>query len=552
MFFNLKYMKKIIFILLGLIIITGALGYFYYQRNIFSQDRLRFEISAPEEVKTGEEVEYLLRYQNNSDTRMEEVRLLFEYPENVIPVEPEEVREEITRRGGLRREVEVGELNPGEEKTTSFRARPLGREGDSLKASAWIRYVPKNLAARFEAEREHLATISEVPIDFSLQIPSEVDPNKEESIRVHLSSQIEHPLKDLVVRVAYPSGFNFVRSTPGTDAKDKDEWPISVLNRGDSRTVDIDGVIGGSPGDAKVFNATLGVWQNERFIPLKEASRGTSISRSSLILDLQVNGGTDHVAETGELLHYEVFFRNIGEETMEDLFLLVDLDENTLDMNQVEPVDGRFQEDRGVIIWSHTFDYDLESLKKDEDGSVEFWVRVKEDLPYYPEIKVSAAMERAERSLETKVNTRLAAGKKVIREGSPFDPEGPFPFEEGERSTYTVKWELESLFNDMKDVVIKSRLPEGAGLTGEKESERDVSLSYSSGTREIEIEIDKLPAGSTEEIFAEVEIEPLEDPEGEDKVIYETEIHGKDTWTGKEISQKLPASFFDQILEISL
>ncbi len=545
-------MKKIIFILIGLIILTGALGYFYYERNIFSQDRLRFEIAAPENVKTGEEMEYLLRYQNNSDVRVEDVVLLFKYPENVVPIEPEEEKEHITRRSGLRREVEVGELNPGEEKTTSFRARPLGKEGDSLEASAWMRYVPKNLAARFEEEREHLATISKVPVDFSLQIPSAVDPIKEESIRVHFSSQVDYPLTDMEVRLTYPSEFSFIRSTPKTDAGDKNEWAVSVLNKGDSKTIDIDGIIGGNPGDAKVFNAVLGIWRGDRFIPLKEASRGTSISRSSLILDVQVNGRTDYVAEAGELLHYEVFFRNIGEETMEDLFLLVDLDKDTLNMDEVEPMDGRFQEDRGVIIWSHTFNSVLKSLKQDEDEGVEFWVRVKEDLPYYPEIKIDAAMERAEKSLETKISTLLALDKRVIREGSPFEPQGPFPFEEEEKSTYTVKWEVESLFNDMEDVVINSSLPEGARLTGEKESEREIALSYSSGTREIEIELEKLPAGTPTEIFLEVEIEPLEELEDESKVIYDTEVSGKDTRTEEIISRKLPAIFFDQILEISL
>ncbi len=546
-----EIMKKIIFILIGLIIITGALGYFYYQRNIFRQDRLRFEITAPESVKTGEEVEYLIRYRNNSDTRLENVVLLFEYPEDALPIETEE-DDDITRRGGRRREVKIGELNPGEERTTSFSARFFGKEGATMEASAWIRYVPRNLAARFEAKREHVAVISEVPIDLDLQVPSAVDPNKEESFRILFSSDIDYPLTDLELRVGYPSGFNFVRSAPQTDAAARNEWSIPVLNKGDSGTVDIDGVIGGSPGDARVFNAVLGIWKEDRFITLKEVSRGTSIARSSLILDIQVNGETEYVAEAGELLHYEVFFRNIGRDTLENLFLLVDLDKDTLNMDQIEPVEGRFQEDRGVIIWSHTFDYVLQSLGSDEDGSVEFWARVKEDLPYDPEVKVEAKMERAEKSLATKVNTRLSLDRKVVREGSPFEPKGPFPFEEGEVSTYTVKWEIESLFSSMEDVVVSSRLPEGARATGEKESDRDVTLSYSSGRREVEVELEELPAGTPAEIFFEVEIDPLFDFEDEDEVLGETNVSGKDKRTQNEISGTLPGVFFDEILEISL
>ncbi len=535
---NNKKLKNIILSLFILIIITGAVGLTLYQRNKMGEDRLRFEIEASESIKTGEEFEYTLRYRNNSDTRFENVSIIFEYPPNVEAIDDED-NDNITIRGEHRREVEVGELDPGEEKVTVFKGRAFGKKGDTLKAHAQVRYIPRNLTARYQVDREHIAKINEVPIDFLFEIPSTIDPNTEESFRLRFYSDISYPLSNLEIRVNYPDGFRFQRSTPNTDERNNNVWKWPVLNQGEDGTIDIDGVLEGSPGDGKIFSAVLGIWRNERFIVLKEASRGTSLSQSDLLLDIQVNGEEDYIASPGELLHYEIFVKNIGENTIEDLFLLVDLDRETLDLNRVEPVKGRFQEGRGVIIWSYAFDSGLYSLREDEERRLEFWVEVKEDnLPYEPEINVKASIERARKEITTKVNTVLTAKQEVIREGSPFAEFGPFPFEIGEESNYVIRWEASSLFSDLNNVIIETTIPEGTRVTGER-FPNDINISFNSSTGEVSISKENLFAGSSEDIFIEVEIKPEREIEEDDYLVGETIISGEDRSTGEDITTSL-------------
>lgn len=542
-------LRKIMFILLGLLLIVGPLGYFFYQRNIFGQDKLRFDITAPDTVNAGEEVEYIVRYRNNSDTRLEEVTLTFEYPENSIPLESEE-DENVKKRGNLRREINVEELNPGEEKISVFKTILLGEEGSSFEASAAIRYVPRNLAARYESKRDHVIVIDKIPISFDFQIPTTVDPDRENSFRLRFSSEIDYPLTDLEVRFTYPTDFRVIRSTPEPETENKNIWTWPVLNKGDDGTIDIDGVLLGEPGDAKIFSAVLGVYVNDVFITLKEASRGTAISRSNLLLDMQVNGQAEYIANPGELLHYEIFFRNIGKETLENLFLLVDLDKNTLNLDQIESMDGRFQEERGVIIWSHNFNYALLSLKENEEGRVEFWARVREDLPHNPEIKVKATIERAEKTLATKVNTRISLDQEVIRKGSPFEIIGPFPFKEEETSNYAIRWRVKNYFNDVRNISIRTKLPADARVTGDKSLE-DVLLSFNSSTREVVMDIDSMLAGEVKEIFFEVEITPERDFKVEDILLNEGTITAEDRQTGSIISAISGAVFLDQVLELN-
>ncbi len=541
-----KKLKKIIISLLIVLFVTVALGYFYYQKNIFWQDEVRFEIIAPEFVEAGEEVKYQLRYKNNSDVRLEDMTIVFEYPENSLIIEEEE--EDVIKRGDLRREIRIDELNPGEEETVNFVSLPLGKKNQILQARAWMSYVPRNLTARYEIERTHTLKIEEVPLDLSFQMPSTMDTEKEQSIRVLFSSKMEYPLTDLEVRLFYPDGFEFIRSTPQTDTEENNMWPWPVLNEGDDGAIDIDALISGEPGEAKVFKALIGTWQDNNFIPLKEVSRGTSISESHILLDILINGKEDYIASPGEFVQYEIFFRNLGSETIEDLFLLADLDNQAMDLSKVEPMSGRFQEDRDIIIWSHVFKSELKSLREDEEGKVEFWVEVSEDLYYEPEMTLHVSMEKAREMITTKLNTSLDISQEILFEDSPFEDGGPFPLERGEKSNYALNWEVSSLFSDISDITIKTRLPREVEV-GEEKIPEEANLSFNSATGELKIEIEELEVEEVEEFFIELSVTPWENVEKEDVFLYGVEVSAKDEHTKERVTTSLPAITMEEFLK---
>ncbi len=545
---NQQKFKNIIFALMLLIVVTGVVGYVYvYQRNIFGEDRVRFEIEASEKVEVGEKMNYTLRYRNNSDVRLENVKLFFEYPDNVKPIE-EDGEEDVIIRGDLRREINVGELNPGEEKVTRLAARPFGEEGSLLRAEARIRYIPKNLTSRYQTEREHLVEITGVPVDFYFDLPSVVSSGDQEVFRLLLSSNISYPLEDLEIRADYPDGFNLRKSSPVAKMDGNNRWGIPVINQGESKAIDIEGSLSGNPGDSKIFGAALGIWIRDDFVTLKDISRGVSIFESDIFIDARVNEERDYIASPGELLHYQITYKNIGERTLEDLSLLVELDRETLDFDKVEVIDGIFQKNRGLIIWSEAFGSGISSLRAGEEGVMEFLVEAKEDLPRNPEIEVSASLEGESKKISTKVATVLSFDQEIVREGSPFGEMGPFPFEEGEKSNYAVKWTMRSSFNDIEDVEARTWLPEGAEIT-EKIKPEEVGISFNASTGEVLIEMKELSAGTGKEIFFEVEIEPQREPQEEKRLTGEAAFSGKDSHTGRSVEKRAEEIFLEDLLE---
>lgn len=538
-------MKKLVLITLIITIIAAGVGWFYYQKNIFSEDVLRFEIVAPGRADLGDMVEYILRYKNNGDIRLEDASIVFEYPRNSFPQESED--EDIIKRGDLRREIYVGDIDPGEEGSISFSARLFGKEGTVSSASAWINYRPRNLNVRYESKREHSAIIESASITFDLEIPSTVESEKETYFRLRYFSNIDHPLTNLEVRMEYPSGFTFESSSP--QREEEGEWTIPVLNRAEGGVIEIVGSIEGEPREPKVFKATLGIWRGNVFIPLKEVSRGTSIAIPSLFISMQANNSPRHIANPSEFIYYELFFKNIGEETMENLFLMVQLDRDIFDFEEVEPINGRFQKEAGSIIWNHTLAPQLRYLSSGEEGSVSFWVKVDESLPRNPEGRVTVILDGAREEFTTMVNTQMALFQEIITEESPFESTGPFPLTKGVASTYTVKLEALNYYTDARDVTVKTTLPPEAKITGEIDPEES-SLSFDSRTGEVVWNIENLQGGTgtmrpSKKIFFEVSIVPGEETE---ELAGEAVMRGEDTRTKEIVTAKAPAVIVDASL----
>ena len=84
--------------------------------------------------------------------------------------------------------------------------------------------------------------------------------------------------------------------------------------------IKIKGVISAGAGSQLNFSARLGMWQEGRFIVIKEASHEVQVIQPLLFISQQINGLSNYAASLGETLNYEVFFRNIGSTSFDNLF----------------------------------------------------------------------------------------------------------------------------------------------------------------------------------------------------------------------------------------
>ncbi len=534
---------KLIKVVIILTIILGIAGFWYYQRNIYSKETLRVEILGPEEVEMAQEIEYIVKYKNNGNIRLEEPKLIFEYPKNSIVI-GEEIRSEnqelpLKEKESLRQEKELEDIYPGQERTFHFKARLLGKENTAKIAKVWLSYKPKNLKTRYESATTFTTLIKSVPLTFEFDFPSKVEPGRKTLFRLNYFSNIDYPISNLRIKIEYPAGFEFFESQP--KSLGKTEWEIPLLNKAGGGRIEVSGILRGEVQESKIFRANLGIWQEGEFVLLKEAIKGIEITRPSIFLSYQINNSPQYSARPGDYLYYEIFFKNTGEEALENLFLVVQLEGGVLDFDTLQAGAGQFQKDSNSIIWDHIVVPQLRLLSSMEEGKVGFWVRVKDDFSLKnPQIKTKISLSEAKEEFITKINTKLAISQRGYFNKGPFKNYGPLPPKVGNATTYTIFWQAKNFYNDVKNLKVKANLPFQVRLTGEISS-KEAKFSFDPQSREIVWEIGELAAGKGisgpgPEISFQVALTPDSTQRGEiPELISQVKIIGEDIWTGERV-----------------
>ncbi len=525
-------MKKIIIFILILGASLGITGYYYYQKNTYSREVLKLEILGPDQSPAFEEIEYLVKYKNNGNITLEEPELIFQYPENSLPVGEDSPR--ATKQ--------LEDIYPGEERTIPFKARLFGKEEETKKAQATLRFRPKNLKAFYESKTTFTTKITFVPLTFELDIPSKVEPGRETQFFLNYFSNSDWPLSNLTIKIEYPSGFEFIASRP--QALEKTEWNLPILNKTEGGRIEVNGKLTGEAKEQKIFRATLGIWQQGEFIQLKESIKGAEIIKSSLSIFQQINGDSQYIANPGDLLHYEIFFRNIGEEPFKDLFLVARLEGRAFDLDTVKTEFGQFNKGDNSILWDWREVSKLRFLGQADEGKVEFWINLKRDLEQTsPQDKNFALkniilLSQAREEAETKISSRLEVSQKGYFQDEVFGNTGPLPPRVGENTTYTVIWQVKNYYNDVKNVKVRMILPPQVRLTGEI-FPQDARLTFDSQSREIVWEVGDLGPGAgifnqPPNVSFQVSLTPSLDQRGQTPEIGGTSrISGEDTWVGK-------------------
>ncbi len=522
--------RKFIIFLVLLAVIVGMAGFYYYQKNAYSKESLKLEILGSEEAEGYQEIEYIVKYKNNGNIRLEEPTLTFEYP-----------KFSIVENNILRKEVELEDIYPGQEETLSFKARLIGGEGETRIAKVMLSYRPKNIKPYYKSTTTFTTIIKSVPLNFNFDLPSKIESGKNLKFTLNYYSNIDYPLSNLRVKIKYPFDFEFVESNP--QSLEKTEWEILSLNKAEGGRIEILGRIGGGIGEQKIFEAELNTWKEGEEILLKKATKGVEITKPALYITQQINGNPEYIANAGDSLHYEIFFKNIGEEPLTDLFLITTLEGEAFDLETLKAFGGEYNPGDNSIRWEWQRVGDLQFLDVQREGKVEFWVKLKTEWEIPSSegkalIKNKIYLSQAKEEFVTKVNSKLEISQRGYFRAEVWESSGSIPPKVGQTTTYTIIWQAKNYYNEIKNVKVKATLPKNIKLTGEIFPEEETGkFTFDSDSREIVWDIGDLKVGQgvfnpSPNISFQIAFTPNISQRGKTpKIIGEAEITGEDQWT---------------------
>jgi len=463
-----------ILILVAILLFIAAILIFWFGGSSFSERSVTLQLEGPERAFSGDEVTYTVTYSNNTRTDLQDLKFRFVYPENSIVIDAEGNFSENTTVT-----FEIEKLDAGKSETKEFKAFLVGDKGSVLYGKVDMTYRAGGINSSFEKKPITVATtIIGMPVPLTLSAPPTAVAGQEITYTLDYRNETENDISDLRFRFAYPEGFTPKRFTP-QPSEGNTTWNVATLRKGSGARISITGTITGNERDNRTVVMTLQRKVNNTYINYEKAEAATLISSPLLNVRTVVNGSRDFTASPGEFLTYTITYRNNSTYTFSGLNLLAALEGEMYDLTTLDPAGGFFDDSRKTIIWNSGSVPKFSSLGPQQGGNIEFRVRLKsgfsgtlgsknffvkttatlitQDIP----TGLDADEVSTQDSLITKISTEPTISQRMYYQHVSFGSSGPMPPVVGQKTKFTVTWQITNPGNTVNNAVVKATLPSG-------------------------------------------------------------------------------------------
>lgn len=553
-----KFMKAVIATLLGAVAAGAALFFLLYAATRGQEAEV--VIDSRRFVESGEVVTIPVLVKNVSGSALREVEAVLVLPSGSLvragvvdaPAPPR-----MTRK--------IEDIEPGEERTAEFTVRLFGRQGEEKIIEAAVLYRPDRLRARFVARASQAIAVRSVPLALSWDLPETLRRGQEVEARVHFVSHAELPFDSVWLKIDYPAGFAFGSADP-KPAVGETLWNVGLIEPGQTGFITFRGTIQGEERERKTFGAGLGLFSPEtkEWRPYVDASRDAEIASVPLLIETFINDARSSVIQPGDPLIVLIRYRNRTSETLKNIRISSRLEGSILDFASIQADKGGvFDAEKRAVVWGPGATAELQELKSDQGGEVRIRVQTRLTPPVRDAgdrnlaVQVRTSIEPLtipeafagtdlafEDALEFKVATKVLFSGRTLQRSSPIPSIGPLPPRVGEKTTYTIVWDVRNFTNDLLDVEVRAGLPpnvrwEGAAFPQEE------SLLFLPAASEVRWSVKRVAAGTgiltpAKSVAFQVSVIPAEsDAGGRISLIHSSELRATDAFTAREIRQSI-------------
>ncbi len=542
------YRKK--FALVGVLFFVVAVvvsGFFLFVgKNTISGENISITASGPIAVGGGEEVQFQVSIANQNVVPIQSATLIVEYPDGTQSAT--EVNKELNVERQSLETIGTGELI-----NIPIKARFFGEENEEKEVKVSIDYRIDGSNATFHKEATPLRfKVSTSPVVMTFDTVKTISSGQEIDVTLTVQSNSPTPLTDILVKVAYPEGFDFTSSVPDT-VSGEETWKFATIKPNEKKTITIKGLITGYENDARKFSATAGVANatNKNALASMLANAQTEISIEQPFLDVGVviNGSTNETAviDGSGVANVEVIYENKLNTTIYNGKVLVELSGNALNEFEVKSASGFYDSSKNTITWDSVDEQSLKEVLPGKKSLLVFSLDPKNGIGRAPEMKLNITV-KGQRIYEDRVPQELVGtAMRTVKVESiptitsvalydmgPFTNTGPTPPVAEKVTQYTFTLKMETGANDVTGAEVTAVLPQYMSwldlVTGGDE------VAYNSATRMIKWSIGSVEANSAEEVSMQVSFLPSLSQVGTTPTILEAQrFKATDRFTGTVI-----------------
>lgn len=535
------------------VIAFGASGAYYFGAFSAGGDGAQLIFKAPDKVFYGIPFELSIGVGNNSAEVWRDVALSLSLPEGMAFVDGVSVKSVAIK--------ELGMLGEGSLTDVHFKLVAVRAAGDTDASSpsshdieARLTYALGKGGAVFEKREEWRPSALMPAITMALSFPETVKSGEMLKIIIDYANAVDADIDRLSLRVEYPEGFIFEKATSEADA-DNARWDIGALPKGSKGSIVIFGRlrdVGRGAFKASMRRDGAGLFQ-----PIASAEGAIAVEEPPLTVAIDVNDSPEYAARLGETLIYTIAYSfDAGADPKGGITVRAMLLSQLFDFASVSVNDGGSLKSEGAagapqIMWRV-------DNPDAEGGSVSFTVKVKNEygikrlsdrnftLKLRAEVRAGSTVGSAEREIKVSGDTRVEARGYFRDAASLMVNKGVMPPLVGVPTQYTVHWTVKNYATDVKNVVVRAKLPPGVRFVAAGKSTIDAKPAHDLLANEVVWKIDRVSAttgvlGVPPEAVFQIEATPAATMAGRPMpLLSTTSIMAADDFTGGVISGSAP------------
>ncbi|MFA6215243.1 MAG: hypothetical protein WC768_01595 [Patescibacteria group bacterium] len=516
--------KMFFFSFIAVVLILAAiswLGFVIFNQNKnFSGGSIKLELQGQQSIASGDEVVYVLNYKNVENVPLDNVEIIFRYPDNFefISAQPAPANDFNTAWN-------LGTLGVGASGQIEIKGKLIGEVGSIKTINATASFQPKNFSSVFKDTASFSSQVTSSILEISLDGPSQILPEKKVTYKITYRNNSSQDLTKVKIVANYPSNFVFQEATPqptvqAADARSlNNEWLIDTLGKNQEGELSITGGYLNDPQNTKPnFSIQIGFLKpdSDEFSVQQEKSITTEIIQPGLSVDLIINGSNQgQPISFGQTLTYSIVYKNLGDKDLSNVSFAIALDSNILDWSNLDDKHAGLVKDN-QITWNKDQISQLDVVKPLDSGTIDFSIKVKDanqvnlsEANLQVKSKSAASIEKigdlavtdlkvSSNEIVNNINTDI----ELKNEGRYFDDDnlavgtGPLPPVVGQKTTFRIYWSIANSLHEVNNVEVSTKLPDGVNWEN-KFYVKAGEIKYNSKDRTISWTINKIPANKS-------------------------------------------------------
>lgn len=473
---------------------------FFGESNTVSGNNIDITILGNAFANGGEELPLQIQITNKNSVKLEYADLLIEYQRGAG------LGEDIYRE-----RIGVGDVPAGDVIKELLNVTLFGQQGTTRDIKIALEYRVPGSNAIFVKEKVYTVNISSAPVNLSVTGPENSGANQNISFSVKAGLNTKEIVKDMMIVVQYPRGFDFKSATPAPTFGDN-IWVLGDLNPGVEKEIKVDGVIVAQSGEQRAFNVYIGQQKdvNERDMGVQFNSQSYVVSIQKPLLDTRIlvneNPAPEVVVTAGGSVKADIEWENTTNQKLTDIEIVAEVVGPIVNYSSIS-TGGFYESSTNKIIWNRQNLPAFASVNPGQSGNLSFTFRT---LPPTSGAEANISLSIKARDPNNtnefldiknfdrkilKIATNLQMVGHALYSSGAFTNTGALPPTPGQPTTYTISWSLVNSLNDISGGEVRGKLPIYVEYVGTK-SPSNESLVYNQTTKEVVWNVGNIKKGT--------------------------------------------------------